>query len=56
MLNDNHINGPAQGGRVDGVPSLGDARRERPDVLHVRQQGQSIAVLISGSQEIQYEL
>lgn len=35
LLNDYHVNGTAQGGRVDGVPALGNTACERAHIVHV---------------------
>jgi len=40
LLDDNHVNGPAQGGRIDRVPGLGDRATDAPDVLHPATRGQ----------------
>lgn len=37
MLNDYHVNGSAQGGRIDGVPCLGHRAAQAPNVLHPSQ-------------------
>lgn len=34
LLYDNHVDGPAQGGWIDGIPGLGDRATDAPDVLH----------------------
>lgn len=34
MFNHDHINGSAEGGRVDGIPRLGDGATQAPNVLH----------------------
>lgn len=37
MLNDYHVNGSAQGSRIDGVPCLGHRAAQAPNVLHPSQ-------------------
>lgn len=34
LFNDNDINSPAEGGRVDRIPCLGDGAADTPNVLH----------------------
>ena len=34
MFDHNHINGSAEGSRIDGVPCLGDRATDAPHVLH----------------------